>query len=137
MLIYQKDTQVLLADYLEAQHHLMEAYIRQNQNEAQVLAFVNARRAVGNQAPVALAGSALFAELRTQRSRDLYQGGFRLGDLRRWKRDGVGDFFPTGNHVNVEWGAYGPWTCFPIPLEEYEGNPGLPKPADPNTPPGI
>jgi hypothetical protein len=137
LLVYQKDTNVLLADYLEAQHPVMEAYMRQNQNEAQVLAFVNDRRAVGNQAPVTLAGAALFAELRAQRSRDLYQGGFRLGDLRRWKRDGVGDFFPTGNHVNQEWGAYGIWTCFPLPLEEYEGNPGLPKPADPNTPPGI
>src|SRR5437773_3894288 len=40
------------------------------------------------------------------------QGGLRLGDLRRWKRDGVGDYFPTGNHVNQEWGVYGIWTCF-------------------------
>ncbi|MEZ4589462.1 MAG: hypothetical protein R2909_24055, partial [Gemmatimonadales bacterium] len=137
LLLWQKDTDVLLGDYLEAQHHLMEAYIRQGQNEAAVLAFVNARRAVGNQDPVSLTGDALFAELRAQRARDFYQGGLRLGDLRRWKRDGVGDFFPTGNHVNLEWGTYSNWTCYPLPLEEYEGNPGLTKPAEPFTPPGI
>jgi hypothetical protein len=135
LLLYQKDTNVLLADYLEAQHHLMEAKVRQGGSDAEVLAFVNARRFVGNENPVTLSGSSLFTELRRQRSRDFYQGGFRLGDLRRWKRDGVGDFFPTGNHVNAEWGAYGTWTCYPLPLEEYEGNPGLPKPADPLTPP--
>lgn len=137
LLLYQQDTRVLLADYVEAQHHLMEASLRSGGSEAAVLAFVNARRAVGNQAPVNLSGAALFAELRTQRSRDFYQGGFRLGDLRRWKRDGIGDFFPTGNHVNAEWGAYSNWTCFPLPLSEYEGNPGLQRPADPLSPPGI
>lgn len=137
LLLYQKDTQVLLADYLEAQHDLMEATLRSGGDEATVLAFVNARRAVGNEAPVTLTGSALFDELRRQRSRDFYQGGLRLGDLRRWKRDGVGDFFPSGNHVNQEWGAYSNWTCFPLPLSEYEGNPSLPKPSDPFTPPGI
>ena len=137
LLLYQKDTQVLLADYLEAQHDLMEATLRSGGSEAAVLDFVNQRRAVGNQDPVQLSGSALFAELRRQRSLDFYQGGLRLGDLRRWKRDGVGDFFPSGNHVNQEWGAYSNWTCYPLPLSEYEGNPNLQKPADPFTPPGI
>ena len=84
-----------------------------------------------------LTGPALFDELRVQRSRDFYQGGLRLGDLRRWKRDGVGDFFPTGNHVNQEWGVYGIWTCFPLPLEEYQGNPNIQPPANPLIPPGI
>ena len=103
----------------------------------QVNDFVNARRAVGNQPPVMLTDTALFHELRVQRSRDFYQGGLRLGDLRRWKRDGVGDFFPTGNHVNQEWGVYGIWTCFPLPLEEYQGNPNIQPPANPLIPPGI
>jgi hypothetical protein len=135
LLVYQKGTNVLLADYLEAQHDMMEALVRQGGSDAQVLAFVNSRRAVGNQAPVAVSGAELFAALREQRARDFYQGGLRLGDLRRWKRDGVGDFFPTGNHVNEEWGAYSNWTCFPLPIEEYEGNPNLQKPADPLSPP--
>src|SRR5437867_5673810 len=141
LLLYQKDTKVLLADYLEAQHDLYEAMIRQAINDPavnqQVNDFVNARRAVGNQPPVTLTGPALFDELRVQRSRDFYQGGLRLGDLRRWKREGVGDFFPTGNHVNQEWGVYGIWTCFPLPLEEYQGNPDIQPPANPLIPPGI
>jgi len=49
----------------------------------------------------------------------------------------VGDFFPTGNHVNQEWGVYGIWTCFPLPLEEYQGNRNIEPPANPLIPPGI
>jgi hypothetical protein len=131
IILVQQDTDVLLADYLEAQHHYYEALARQGGNDAVVLVFVNARRAVGNQAPVASSGAALQADLREQRSKDLFMGGFRTGDLRRWIRDGVGDFFPTGAHPVPEWGSYGAWTCFPIPLEEYEGSPNLEKPANP------
>jgi hypothetical protein len=120
-ILYEPQTNILLADYLEAQHHLAEA---QGPTSA-TLTFVNARRAVGNQPPVTLSGDALMAELREQRGRDLYMGGFRLGDLRRWLKRGVGDFFPTGVHVNAQWGLYGTATCFPLPLEEYEGNPNL------------
>src|SRR5205814_112742 len=90
----------LLADYLEAQHDLYEAMIRQAINDPAVNQtvnqFVNARRAVGNEPPVTLTDTALFHELRVQRSRDFYQGGLRLGDLRRWKRDGVGVAGPNG-----------------------------------------
>ncbi len=137
VILFQKNTNVLLADYVEAQHHMYEAMMRQGGNDAAVNVFVNARRAVGNEDPVALTGAALFTELRRQRGRDLFMGGFRLGDLRRWARDGVGNFFPTGAHPSPTRppAVYGPWTCIPIPLEEYEGNPGVQKPADPYTPP--
>jgi hypothetical protein len=67
-------------------------------------------------------------ELRDQRGRDLYLGGFRLGDLRRWLRNGD-DMFPSGPHPVAEWGDYQDATCFPIPVEEYEGNPNLNKPG--------
>lgn len=139
-------TDVLLADTLEAKHHYYEALAMQDiaGNQAAILAFVNARRAVGNQPPVTLSGDALRTELRNQRARDLFMGGFRLGDLRRWTRvdPGKGPFaggsyFPTGTHPNPTWGQFGDWTCFPIPRQEYEGNPKLPKPANPNVPPGI
>ena len=67
-----------------------------------------------------------------------------LPDLRRWTRfdEGHGPFeggsyFPTGTHPNAQWGPYGEWTCFPIPIGEYEGNPNLQRPANPNVPPGI
>jgi hypothetical protein len=139
LILFQTDTDVLLADYVEARHHYYEAMLRSGGAEAQVLQWVNDRRAVGNQPPVSLTGAALFAELRRQRSIDLYMGGFRLGDLRRWKRDGVGDFFPTGVHPNPDRlpGVYGAWTCWPLPIEEYEGNENLSKPANPLDPPGV
>ena len=144
-LLTEFDTDVLMADYVEAQHHYHEALAMQGGNEAAVLAFVNARRAVGNQAPVALTGQALITELRNQRARDLFMGGFRLPDLRRWTRFDSGNgpfaggsYFPVGAHPNAPvWSDYEAWTCYPIPLSEYEGNANLSKPANPNEPPGI
>jgi hypothetical protein len=139
------DTDVLMADYLEARHHYFEALANQGGNDGVVLDFVNERRAAGNQPPVALAGQALKQELRNQRGRDLLMGGFRLPDLRRWTRFDPGNgpfaggsYFPTGPHVNAPtWGNYDVWTCFPIPRSEYEGNPNLAPPLNPNEPPGI
>jgi len=143
-LIAEYDTDILLADYTEARHHYFEALAMQGGHDAEVLAFVNARRAVGNEAPVTLSGRALITELRNQRARDLFMGGFRLPDLRRWTRFDAGfgpfaggSYFPTGTHPVAQWGSYGDWTCFPIPLSEYEGNHNLTKPIDPNIPPGI
>ena len=144
-LLTEFDTDVLMADYVEAQHHYFEALAMQGGNDAAVLAFVNARRAVGNQAPVSLTGQALRTELRNQRARDLFMGGFRLPDLRRWTQFdpgngpfAAGSYFPTGAHPNAPvWSDYENWTCYPIPLSEYEGNPNLTKPANPNVPPGI
>ena len=139
VIFFQRNTNVMLADYVEAQHHMYEAMLRSGGSEAQVNAFVNARRAVGNEGPVSLTGDALFTELRRQRALDHFMGGLRLGDLRRWKRQGVGDFFPTGAHPNPDRppAVYGVWTCWALPLEEYEGNSNLQKPADPTVPPGI
>ena len=144
-LIANRPTNILLADYTEGQHHRHEGLAMQAGNEAEVLTFVNTRRTVGNQtALVGLTGQALITELRNQRARDLFMGGFRLGDLRRWTRFDAGNgpfasgsYFPTGAHPNSEWGDYGAWTCYPIPLSEYTGNPNLAKPANPNVPPGI
>jgi hypothetical protein len=143
-LLANRPTNIVLADYLDAQHHMHEGLDQQGGNDAAVLTFVNARRAVGNQATVTLAGQALTDELRNQRARDLFMGGFRLGDLRRWTRFDAGNgpfaggsYFPTGAHQNLVWGDYGDWTCYPIPLSEYEGNQNLTKPANPLIPPGI
>ncbi|HXV87213.1 MAG TPA: hypothetical protein VD793_10960 [Gemmatimonadales bacterium] len=121
---YSRGTDILLADGIEAQHHLYEA----TGPSAATSAFIDARRAVGFQSAMNFAAGdpAMMAELREQRARDLFQGGFRLGDLRRWKKNGVGDFFPTGQHVNYPapaWLSYSDATCYPLPLEEYDGNP--------------
>jgi hypothetical protein len=144
-LLTEFDTDIVMANYLEAQHHLHEALAMQGGNEAAVLTFVNARRAVGNQPAVTLSGQALIDELRAQRARDLFMGGFRLPDLRRWTRFDPGNgpheggsYFPEGQHPNAPtWGTYDVWTCFPIPRSEYEGNENLASPLNPNTPPGI
>jgi hypothetical protein len=128
-LLYGPDTNILIADGLEALHHYYEAAGPAGTGPAgTTLEFVNSRRAYGNQPPVNLSGAALMAELRDQRGRDLYLGGFRLGDLRRWKAQGVGDFFPSGTHPTPEWGQYGDAECFPLPSTEYEGNPNLTRP---------
>ena len=112
---------------LEALHNMMEATLASGGGEGDVLTFVNERRAVGNQDPVAVSGDDLVMELRDQRGRDLFLAGYRLGDLRRWLRNGD-DMFPSGPHPVTEWGEYGDATCFPLPLAEYEGNPNINNP---------
>jgi hypothetical protein len=130
--LYDDDTDIKLASGLEAMHHYYEAAGPNGTGPlGSTLDFVNARRAFGNQTPVNLTGADLMAELREQRGRDLYFGGFRLGDLRRWKANGVGDFFPKGTHPNPEWGPYGDATCYPLPSSEYEGNPNIRKSSNP------
>ena len=123
--LYDRGTNILLADYNEAQHHRFEALGMLGGNDAAILTFVNDRRVANNQPTVTLSGAALMAELREQRKRDLFLGGFRLGDLRRWVDNGTGDFFPTGVHANTQWGNYENAQCFPLPIEELQGNPNL------------
>jgi hypothetical protein len=126
--LYASNTGIVLADYLEAQHDFAEA----DGPTAATVTFINARRTVGNQPALSLTpgvdDAAIMAALRDQRGRDLLLGGFRLGDLRRWKRHGVGDFFPSGDHVNTAvspstWPGYQDATCYPIPQPELQANP--------------
>ncbi len=129
-ILYEQDTDIKLASYLEAMQDYYEAAGPSGTGPlGSTLDFVNARRAYGNQAPVNLSGRELMLELHEQRGRDMYLGGFRLGDLRRWMAqtaaDGGGDFFPTGIHPNAEWGPYGTATCYPLPSTEYVGNPNI------------
>ena len=94
---------------------------------AATLAFVNERRAVGQQAPVSLTGDALMAELRDQRSRDFYLAGHRLGDLRRYLRYQNINLFPTGPYPGSTTGqVYDPTiTCWPLPTIEINDNPNI------------
>ncbi len=110
-------TNMKLATGLEAQYIIVEA---NGPNQA-MLDFVNARRAVGNQAPVNLAGAALVAEFRNQRARDFFLTGQRLGDLRRYLAAGT-DMFPKGKYP-VFTDFYGDKTCFIVPLSEKADNP--------------
>ena len=110
-------TNIKFATGLEAQYIVVEA----DGPNAAMLAFVNARRAVGGQAPVDLAGTALLNEFRVQRARDFFLTGQRLGDLRRYLKAGV-DLFPKGKYP-VFTDFYGDKTCFIVPLSEKAGNP--------------
>lgn len=123
---FTNDTDIRLGSYLDAMHNYYEAAGPTGTGpEGSTLEFVNKRRAVGKQAAVTLTGADLMTELREQRFRDLFMGGFRIGDLRRWKAQGVGDFFPKGTHPNANLGEYGPVECFPLPISEYIGNPNI------------
>ena len=110
-------TNMKFATHLEAQYIIAEA----DGATASTLAFVNARRAVGNQAPVNLTGAALITELRNQRARDFFLTGQRLGDLRRYLKAGT-DLFPKGKYP-VFTDFYGESKCFIVPLSEKADNP--------------
>ncbi|HEX6597724.1 MAG TPA: hypothetical protein VF034_00250 [Gemmatimonadaceae bacterium] len=108
---------IKFATGLEAQYDLAEA---DGPTQA-TLDFVNARRAVGGEAPVALSGAALMAELAEQRARDFYLTGQRLGDLRRYAAAGT-DLFPKGPYPLFN-DTYGDAKCMIVPLSEKTGNP--------------
>ena len=110
-------TTIKFATGLEAQYVIAEA----DGATPATLAFVNARRAAGNQAPVSLTGADLIAELRDQRARDFFLTGQRLGDLRRYLKAGT-DLFPKGKYP-VFSDFYGDDKCFIVPLSEKAGNP--------------
>ena len=123
--VYQRGTDIAMASYIEAMQNYYEAAGPSGSGPlGTTLEFVNSRRAYGNQDAVSFSGDALMDELRDQRGRDLYMGGYRLGDLRRWLRQGD-DLFPSGGHVNDLWGSYGDATCYPLPKAEFEGNPNI------------
>lgn len=93
----------------------------------ETLDFVNERRAAGQQAPVALAGDALMAELRDQRARDFYLANYRLGDLRRYKQFYGVNLFPTGPYPGSTTGqVYNDEVdCWPLPRNEINDNPNI------------
>jgi hypothetical protein len=118
-------TWVRIASALEARYIIAEA----EGPTAATLTFVNQRRAAGNQTAVTLAGDALMAELRDQRSRDLYLDNHRLGDLRRYKKYYSVDLFPKGPYPGSTSGQIYNETidCWPLPTNEINGNPNVPK----------
>jgi hypothetical protein len=115
---------IRIATYLEAQYIIAEA----DGPVATTLTFVNARRAVGGQAPVTLAGAALMDELREQRRRDFFLDGHRLGDMRRYLKYDKIDNFPRGPYPgSISGEQFNDATCWPLPLSEIAGNPNVPR----------
>jgi hypothetical protein len=120
---FERTTDVRFASGLEARYIVAEAA----GGTPATLTFVNERRAVGGQGTlVATDPGIIMAELREQRSRDFFMDGHRLGDLRRYISQGVGDprhAFPSGDHPNPLMGSYEDATCFIVPNSERVGNP--------------
>lgn len=124
---FSKGGSINFASKLEARYILAEA---QGQNSAN-LSFVNSRRAIGGDtALVSSTNADYMAALREQRARDLYLAGYRLGDLRRYKKLYSIDLFETGTFKSPVAAppTFGSQECWPIPQAEYSGNPTLPKP---------
>jgi hypothetical protein len=115
-----------LASGLEAQYIKVEA----DGNAADMLAFVNARRVVGKQAPIAATTdmNVLLKELMEQKARDFWLEGKRIGDLRRLGSGVVPYIIPSGNnYYKPELGPVGTQDCWPVPGSEVRNNPNWPK----------
>jgi len=129
----QSFSKIELASGLEARYLLAEA---QGPN-ATTVALVNERRAFGGEQPLQ-PGDDVMAALREEKRRDFFLGARRLGDLRRYKAQGVGDFFPSGPHPTSQWGLYGSATCYIITQDEVNSNPNVASYVPPSTrPPGY
>ncbi len=121
---FTRDASVTFASGLEAQYIIAEA---QGVN-ATNLTFLNARRAIGGDAPLVSPTDAAFkAALREQRARDLYLAAYRLGDLRRYKKLYNVDLWQHGPYTSPVPAppTFGDAECWPIPLAELNGNPFL------------
>lgn len=109
---------IRLASGLEARYIAVEG---RNQ-PAEMLAFVNERRAIGGEGPYA--GSNLLGEFLRQRTIDFWLEGRRMGDLQRHGNllpglTAPGDYYKTGI------GAVGSGTCYPLPFGEKTANPNI------------
>lgn len=124
---FLRESSVRFASGLEAQYIIAEAQGNNGTN----LTFLNSRRAIGGDLPLLAPTDAEYqAALREQRSRDLYLAGYRLGDLRRYKKLYSVDLFERGTfkYPVAAPATFGPQECWPIPLAEYNGNPNLTPP---------
>lgn len=120
---FQKATDHVFASGLEAQHIVAEA----QGPTAPTVTFINARRASVGQGPMAADATPaqIMAELFKQRGLDLFLGGTRLGDLRRYRAQYNVDLFPTGEHPAPTYGDYSTATCFVPSRDEAVGNPNF------------
>ena len=121
---FSRDASVTFASGLEAQYIIAEA---QGVNAAN-LTFLNARRAIGGDAPLVAPTDAAFkTALREQRARDLYLAAYRLGDLRRYKKLYNIDLWQHGPYASPVPAppTFGDAECWPLTLAEINGNPFL------------
>jgi hypothetical protein len=120
---------VRFASGLEAQYMIAEASLgggTAGWTTTQIVTFIGQARTRGGQSPYAGATTtdALRQELIDQRKRDFYLAGYRVGDLRRYKKlYGSGyDFWPKGLMPGLT-ETYGTDECWPMDINELNGNP--------------
>jgi hypothetical protein len=109
------------ASGLEARYIEVEA----NMNPAAMLAFINERRAVGNQTPINTTDiNELLSELMEQKTRDFWLEGRRLADWRRLG-DHVPYIIPPGENTYYKdnLGPVRAVTCWSVPQAEKDNNP--------------
>lgn len=112
---FQIATTQRIASALEARYIIAELEGMSTAN----VAFLNERRSVGGQAPIAPATEDQYlAELREQRSRDFFLDGHRMGDIRRYKELYGVDLWPRGAYFGSTTLEYGDQECWPIPISE-------------------
>ncbi|MEO7647999.1 MAG: hypothetical protein ABIV11_07160 [Gemmatimonadaceae bacterium] len=128
------DASMRLGSLLEAQYIIAEAEGATASN----IAFVESRRLAfpSNTATTVTTATNYMANLMEQRGRDLYLGGHRLGDLRRWdKYYGISNRWPTGSFYGSTTVTFGTGKCWPMNAAEITNNPLVPKPYTPPTGP--
>lgn len=113
---FDANSSIRVASALEARYVIAEA---EGLNAAN-LAFLNQRRTVGGMAalPGTTSQADYMAALREQRARDFYLDGHRLGDLRRYKKQGINDprhQLPSGSYYGSATVQFGDQECWPIP----------------------
>jgi hypothetical protein len=113
------------ASGLEAQYIKVEA----DGNAADMLAFINARRAVGKQTPIAATTDMtdLLRELMEQKTRDFWLEGRRVGDLRRNPAAVPYVLQPGNTYYKTAVGDVSTQTCWPVPFNEKNNNPNWPR----------
>lgn len=112
-----------LASGLEARYIEVEA----NRNTAEMLAFIQERRAAGDQPAYtgAVDETSLLAELMAQRSWDFWLEAKRMGDIRRHPGLVPNFIQPGDNYYKPAVGEVSDQTCWPFPFSETNANPNL------------
>lgn len=121
--LFNFTSRMRVASAIEARYIIAEAEGLTAAN----LAFINDRRAVGNEEllPDNTTAADYMAALRNERAREFYLDGHRMGDIRRYKAHEGIDLWPTGPYFGSATVTYGEQECFPLTSAEKIGNPNL------------
>lgn len=118
---FARTSHTRIASALEARYIWAEA----TGPTSETIAWLETRRAIAPSGTVPTDATNFFANLRDQRSRDLYFDYHRLGDLRRYKKYYDVDLFQRGPYPGSTTGEqYGTQECMPLTRAELNAQPG-------------